>query len=83
MTHQANTPERDEATRNLAAKFSQTAGGQPLDIAVAAAALFIVAQADHADCASFNDYVAKQLRRVAELYTDGEIKRVSEAIPPV
>ena len=81
MTLGANTPERDAAIRDLAAKFSQTAGRQPLDISVAAAALFIVAQADHADCASFNAYVAKQLRRVGDLYTDGEIKRFSEANP--
>lgn len=81
MTHPANSDERDEAIRNLAAKFSQTAGGQPLDISVAGAVLFIVAQADHANCASFNAYVSKQLRRVSELYTDGESKRVSEANP--
>lgn len=67
-THPANTPERDAAIRELAGRFSQVAAGQPLDISVAAAALFIVAQADHANCTSFNAYVAKQLRRVANLY---------------
>lgn len=44
MTPAANTPERDRAIRELAAKFSETAGGQPLDISIAAGALFIVAQ---------------------------------------
>lgn len=70
MTLPANSPERDAAIRELAGRFSATAAGQPLDISVAAAALFIVAQADHANCPSFNAYVAKQLRRVANLYPD-------------
>lgn len=61
-------PERDEAIRNLASKFSEVAGGQPLDISVAAAALFIVAQADHAGSTEFNQYVSQKLRQVVALY---------------
>ena len=68
MTHPANSKERDAAIRELTGRFSETASGQPLDISVAAAALFIVAQADHVNCPSFNAYIAKQLRRVADLY---------------
>lgn len=82
MTHPANTPERDEAIRALAGRFSQVAAGQPLDISVAAAVLFVVAQADHADCPSFNVYVAKQLRRVASLYGDIQLQRFNELNPP-
>lgn len=68
MTHPADTPERDEAIRNLASKFSALAGGQPLDISVAAAALFIVAQADHANSTAYNDYVVRKLKQVVALY---------------
>lgn len=68
MTHPTNTPERDEAIRNLASNFSKVAGGQPLDISVAAAALFIVAQADNAGSNEFNQYVSQKLRQVVVLY---------------
>lgn len=61
-------PERDEAIRKLASKFSEVAGGQPLDISVAAAALFIVAQADNAGNPEFDQYVSQKLRQVVALY---------------
>ena len=61
-------PERDEAIRNLASNFSKTAGGQPLDISVAAAVLFIVAQADNAKNPEFERYVVTKLRQVVALY---------------
>lgn len=68
MTHPANSRIAASRSWELAGRFSETASGQPLDISVAAAALFIVAQADHVNCPSFNAYIAKQLRRVADLY---------------
>lgn len=68
MTHKANTPEREEAICKLASKFSEVASGQPLDILVAAAALLIVAQADHANSTAYNDYIAKKLKQVVALY---------------
>ena len=68
MTFPANSQERDAAIRELAGRFSETASGQPLDISVAAAALFIVAQADHANNVQFNEYVSTKLRQVAALY---------------
>ncbi|MFA9288190.1 hypothetical protein ACCQ08_25705 [Comamonas sp. SY3] len=70
MTAPANTDERDTAIRDLAGQFSSLAGGQPLDISVAAAVLFVVAQADHANNPDFNAYVARQLQRVADLYKE-------------
>ena len=44
------------------------AGGQPLDISVAAAALFIVAQADHVGSTEFNQYVREKLMQIVALY---------------
>lgn len=61
-------PERDEAIRNLASNFSKTAGGQPLDVSVAAAVLFIVAQTDLAKNPDFEKYVVTKLRQVVALY---------------
>ncbi len=65
-TPAANTPERDEALRDLAGRFSIVAGGQPLDISVGAAALFVVSQADLAANPEFNLYVARKLLQVAD-----------------
>lgn len=61
-------PERDEAILNLASNFSKTAGGQPLDVSVASAALFIVAQTDLAKSPDFEKYVVTKLRQVVALY---------------
>lgn len=61
-------PERDEAIRKLASKFSEVAGGQLLDISVAAAALFIVAQTDNAQNPDFEKYVVTKIKQVVALY---------------
>ena len=61
-------PERDEAIRSLASNFSKTAGGQPLDVSVAAAVLFIVAQTDLAKNPNFEKYVVTKLKQVVSLY---------------
>lgn len=60
-------PERDAALRKLAGEFSAVAGGQSVDIAVGAAALFVVVQTEVAKNPEFTAYAVRKLRQVIEV----------------
>lgn len=67
MTYEANSCSRDEALRTMASDFSKAAGGQPIDISIGGAALFVAAQCEHAKNADLDSYAAARLRLVADI----------------
>lgn len=66
----AKSPERDLAIRTLAGRISEISAGQPVDVSIGAAALFIVTQVDHAGDPALTAYAARTLRKVADLFND-------------
>ena len=65
-------PERDTKIRELAYDVSVTLKDQPLDVAVAAAALWMVTQLDVANNSELNWYVIDKLSRVTTMLTRHE-----------
>lgn len=59
--------ERDAAMRQLAGRISETCAGQDMGVAIGAACLYIVVQAEQAGTAALMADAAYKLRAVADL----------------